>query len=166
MDDLYPAGPSDVPATLTRPSSLYKRQAWLAVGSLALFVALYFALAGWFGWTAWRLISSALAGSEDAIVHGLVGGCSAFLCVFMLKALFFMERGGAPSHVELRPEEQPQLFAFLYRLADEAGAPRPHRVYLSARVNAAVFYDLSVLNLLSLRARIWRSACRWSISSP
>ncbi|CAM3912940.1 M48 family metallopeptidase [Ectopseudomonas alcaliphila] len=148
MEDLYPAGPSDVPATLTRPSSLYKRQAWLAVGSLALFVALYFALAGWFGWTAWRLISSALAGSEDVIVHVLVGGCSAFLCVFMLKALLFMERGGAPNHVELHPEEQPQLFAFLYRLADEAGAPRPHRVYLSARVNAAVFYDLSVLNLL------------------
>jgi Zn-dependent protease with chaperone function len=148
MEDLYPAGPSDVPATLTRPSSVYKRQAWLAVGSLALFVALYFALAGWFGWTAWRLISSGLAGSEDAIVHFLVGGCSAFLCVFMLKALLFMERGGASSHVELRPEEQPKLFAFLYRLADEAGAPRPHRVYLSARVNAAVFYDLSVLNLL------------------
>ena len=148
MEDLYPAGPSDVPATLTRPSSVYKRQAWLAVGSLALFVALYFALAGWFGWTAWRLISSGLAGSEDAIVHFLVGGCSAFLCVFMLKALLFMERGGASSHLELRPEEQPKLFAFLYRLADEAGAPRPHRVYLSARVNAAVFYDLSVLNLL------------------
>ncbi|MGX8249526.1 hypothetical protein, partial [Escherichia coli] len=77
---------------------------------------------------------SALAGSEDLIVHVLVGGCSAFLCVFMLKALLFMERGGAPNHVELHPEEQPQLFAFLYRLADEAGAPRPHRVYLSARV--------------------------------
>ena len=44
--------------------------------------------------------------------------------------------------------EQPRLFDFLHRLADEAGAPRPHRVYLSARVNAAVFYDLSVLNLV------------------
>ena len=40
------------------------------------------------------------------------------------------------------------MFEFLYRLADEAGAPRPHRVFLSGRVNAAVFYDLTLLNLL------------------
>ncbi|MEZ4372528.1 MAG: M48 family metallopeptidase [Polyangiaceae bacterium] len=32
-------------------------------------------------------------------------------------------------------------------MADEAGAPRPYRVYISTRVNAAVFYDTSLLNL-------------------
>lgn len=148
MDDLYPAGPGNVPATLTRPTSAYKHQAWLAVASLALFVMLYFALVGWFGWTAWRLISTAVIGGDNAIGYFLVGGSAAFLCVFMLKALFFVNRGGAPDHVQILPEDQPKLFAFLNQLADEAGAPRPHRVYLSARVNAAVFYDLSIFNLL------------------
>lgn len=148
MDDLYPAGPSNVPATLTRPTTAYKHQAWLAVASLALFVMLYFTLVGWFGWTAWRLINIAVIGGDEALWCFLVGACAAFLCVFMLKALFFVNRGGAPGHVEIRPEDQPKLFAFLNQLADEAGAPRPHRVYLSARVNAAVFYDLSILNLL------------------
>lgn len=148
MEDLYPAGPQEVPATLTQPTSLYKRQAWLAVASLALFVVLYFALAGWFGWTAWRLVNIGLAGGEGALLAFGVGVCSGFLCIFMLKALLFVNRGGAPDDMEIKPDDQPQLFAFLNRLADEAGAPRPHRVFMSARVNAAVFYDLSIVNLL------------------
>jgi Zn-dependent protease with chaperone function len=148
MENLYPIGPQGAPAELTKPTSIYKKRAWLAVVSLAVFVALYFLLAGWFVWTAYRLIGEALAGGPDTFLHYLVGGCAIFLAVFMLKALFFISRGGAPDAVQVTPEEQPRLFAFLYRLADEAGAPRPAKVYLSARVNAAVFYDLSILNLI------------------
>ena len=33
-------------------------------------------------------------------------------------------------------------------MADEIGAPKPHRVFLTSEVNAAVFYDLSLLNLI------------------
>src|SRR3990167_3992094 len=148
MENLYPAGAGNVLANLTQPNSRYKRQAWLAVASLALFVLLYFALAGWFGWTAFRLIRTGLDGGEGALLSFLTGGCAGFLGIFMLKALFFVQRGGAPDDVEIKPDNQPELFAFLNRLADEAGAPRPHRVFISPRVNAAVFYDLSVLNLL------------------
>jgi Zn-dependent protease with chaperone function len=148
MENLYPAGPVQVPASLTRPSSVYKRQAWLAMGSLALFVALYFALSIWFGWTAWRMLSALAAGARPDLLGIVTGAASAFLCIFMVKALFFVNRGGASDQHEIREADQPQLFAFLNQLADEAGAPRPHRVFLSARVNAAVFYDLSLLNLL------------------
>ena len=145
--DLYPRGPKDVPAELTQPTATYKH-AWLALASLALFVALYIALAGWFVWTAYRMFGEAAAGGPDKGWHLLISVSAAFLAVFMLKALFFIQRGGAPDAVEVTAAEQPRLFAFLHRLADEAGAPRPKRVYLSARVNAAVFYDLSILNLL------------------
>jgi len=148
MEKLYPAGPQGVPAALTQPSAIYKRRAWLAMASLALFVVIYFALAGWFVWTAYRMFGEAAAGDQDQLLSFLIGGCAAFLALFMLKALFFVQRGGASDAVEVTAAEQPRLFEFLYRLADEAGAPRPKRVYLSARVNAAVFYDLSILNLL------------------
>ena len=37
---------------------------------------------------------------------------------------------------------------YLEALLSKAGAPRPHKVYVSPRVNAAVFYDLSILNLV------------------
>jgi len=148
MSNTYPLGPQAVPAHLTRPTSAYKRRAWLALASLALFALLYVALAGWFVWTAYRVLGEAIGGGPQALWHYLIGGSAAFLAVFMLKALVFLKRGGAPDAIEVTPAEQPRLFDFLHRLADEAGAPRPKRVYLSARVNAAVFYDLSVVNLL------------------
>ncbi|WP_269533348.1 M48 family metallopeptidase [Chitinimonas sp. BJYL2] len=148
MHTLYPAGPEQVPQQLTRPSAAFKRQAWIAVLSLGVFVALYLALTAWFGWTAYWHLGELFAGSEDTILHLIVGVCAAFLAVFMVKAVFFVRRGGNVDDFELTPAQQPDLFAFIYRLADEAGAPRPKRVFVSARVNAAVFYDISVLNLL------------------
>lgn len=144
----YPAGPESVPDDLTRPGAAYRRNAWIAGLGLALFVLLYLALAAWFGWTAYRLLDSMARGGRDGIMLFLVGSCALFMAVFMVKALFFVRRGSPPDALEVTQRDQPRLFAFLHRLADEAGAPRPHRVFLSARVNAAVFYDLSLLNLI------------------
>jgi Zn-dependent protease with chaperone function len=146
--DLYPAGPSNVSADLTKPTSAYKQRAWWAVASLALFVVLYIALASWFVWTAYRLYSEAMRGGTGVLFNYFIGTCAAFLAIFMLKALVFVKKGSTANDVEVTQADQPRLFAFLYRLADEAGAPRPTRVFLSARVNAAVFYDLSVINLI------------------
>ncbi len=149
MDTLYPAGPGSIPANLTAPSATYRRHAWLAMAGLLGFVTFYLALMGWFAWTSYRLIGALFAGTSDNVIAALVvGGCAAFLTVFMAKALVFIKRGAQSDDIELKPADQPQLFAFLHRLADEAGAPRPHRVYASARVNAAVFYDLSIANLI------------------
>ena len=146
--DHYPAGPATVPAELTAPRAAYRQRAWLAMGLLALFVLLYLFLSGWFVWTSWRLFAAAADGGKDAFIGVIIGICASFLAVFMLKALFFVKHGGQIDDVEVTAAGQPRLFAFLHRLADEAGAPRPHRVFLSAQVNAAVFYDLSILNLL------------------
>ncbi|HEX8849980.1 MAG TPA: M48 family metallopeptidase, partial [Gemmatimonadaceae bacterium] len=145
----YPVGPTTVPANLTRPPATYNRRAWLAVGGLLLFVALYALLTGWLGWTAYRLIHSAVQGGGDAFVGVVVGIGAAFLTVFMVKSLFFIKRGQVgDAALEVKAADQPELFAFLHRLADEAGAPRPHRVFLSPRVNASVWYDLSLVNLV------------------
>ncbi len=147
MDHVYPAGPRSVPPDLTRPTRAYRTHAWLAMGGLLLFVLLYLALASWFTWTAYRLFAS-LAHGADPLWTFVAGVCSAFLAVFMWKALVFVKHRHAIDDIEVTAPEQPRLFSFINRLADEAGAPRAHRVFLSPRVNAAVFYDLSVLNLL------------------
>lgn len=148
MDHIYPAGPESVPDNLTRPTTAYKQRAWLAMAGLMFFVLIYFFLAGWFAWTAYRLIAGAITGGGEALVGIVVGAAAAFLAVFMLKALVFVKRSDQSGDIEITAADQPRLFAFLHRLADEAGAPRPNRVFVSPRVNAAVFYDLSILNLL------------------
>jgi Zn-dependent protease with chaperone function len=147
MDHVYPAGPAAVPADLTKPTAAYRHRAWLAMGGLALFVVLYIALTGWFTWTAYRLLSSAFNGG-DAFVGVVMGTAAAFLAVFMWKAVFFIQHRYEIDDIEVTAGQQPRLFAFINRLADEAGAPRAHRVFLTPHVNAAVFYDLSILNLL------------------
>jgi Zn-dependent protease with chaperone function len=149
MDHVYPPGPATVPPNLTAATAAYKHRAWLAMAGLAAFIVLYFALSGWFAWTAWRLFDGMFGkGGSFDLFQFVAAVCAAFLAVFMLKALFFIQHRFDVEDIEITRQEQPKLFEFIDRLADEARAPRAHKVYLSARVNAAVFYDLSLLNLI------------------
>lgn len=147
MEDIYPQGPAAVPDRFARASASYRRHAWLAMIGLALFVLAYGGLAGWFVWIGVRAVAGVLA-SDFGFERLFAAGCAWFLSAFMLKSLFFVRKGSGSDGIEITRAEQPRLFAFLDRLADEAGAPRPHRVFLSGAVNAAVFYDLSLLNLV------------------
>ena len=145
MITLTPRSQPTLLAELPQPSSTYKRQVWLAVTGLLVFMALYFVLAGWFLYTAYRMT----LGSDTIAPEGaFIAFCALFLAMMMLKPLFFVSHGGTDGSVEITEDEQPRLFAFLHALADAAEAPRPHRVFLAANVNAAVFYDLSALNLI------------------
>lgn len=132
---------------LAQPSASYKRSARLAVAGLLGFVLAYFALAGFFLWNAWRLGRTAMHANEGGGLW-LVVACNVFFGLFMLKSIFSVRNATPPGLTEITAKEEPRLFAFLHELADTAGAPRAHRVFLSNRVNAAVFYDLSLLNLL------------------
>jgi len=145
--DLYPPTPAGVPADLTAPTSAYRRHAWLAFAGLMLFVAVYVGLTGYLGWIVWSLLSDAFTGG-NVVVGVLLSVVPAFFLFFLVRGLFVVKHRQDPSLIEVTEQEQPELHAFVNRVADDAGAPRPHRVYLSARVNAAVFYDLSFWNLL------------------
>ncbi|MBC8025436.1 MAG: M48 family metalloprotease, partial [Steroidobacteraceae bacterium] len=149
MEHVYPPGPATVPPNLTAATAAYKRHAWLAMLGLAAFIASYFALSAFFAWTAWRLFSGMLGDGGNFDLWGFIAAIGAgFLAVFMLKALVFIQHRYEIDDIEITRAEQPRLFEFIDRLADEARAPRAHKVFLSPRVNAAVFYDLSLLNLI------------------
>ncbi|MEL6810615.1 MAG: M48 family metallopeptidase [Bacteroidota bacterium] len=144
MQSLYTKGPENVPAGFTKPSPSFRKHVWLAILGLFFFAVLYIVLMTWFG----RLAYHAWISGEGFWSVLLAGGY-AFLCLFMLKSLFFLSKKEEnPLRRYLTQEEEPVLFDYLYKLADEAGAPRPHKVFLTDRVNASVSYDLSILNLI------------------
>ncbi len=137
-----------VPDGFTQPPSSYRFRAWLAMIGLLVFIALYISLACWFSYTAYRMIAGVFAGGNGAVAGFFAAIPSAFLAIFMWKALFFVRQGSNQHGIEINDGNQPELHRFLRELADEIGAPRPHRVFLAPNVNAAVFYDLSILNLI------------------
>ncbi|RYZ04381.1 MAG: Zn-dependent protease with chaperone function [Myxococcales bacterium] len=145
---LLPPPPPAVPPDLTRATARYKRHAWLAFLGLLGFVTLYVALTGWFCFTSARLFYDLFKGGGDGFADAVGGALCGLLGAFLLGALFFLKSGGKEKDLEVTAQQEPALFEFLNALADRAGAQRPHRVFLSMRVNAAVFYDLSLLNLL------------------
>ena len=138
------ASPQDLPPALKKQRRIYKQRALIAMAGLVLFVAFYFFLAGWFSWTAYHLFFQA----PGTFVNILCGLMSGFLALFTIKSLFHVQHNTPSSYVEITAQQEPTLFAFLYRLADLAGAPRPKKVFLSNQVNAAVFYDVSFFNLI------------------
>jgi Zn-dependent protease with chaperone function len=144
LSNVYPPSPA-VPPGLTEPSAAYKRHAWLALAGLLAFVAVYLGLTGYLGWAVYRLVRGGLSGNVGSFFLALGPG---FFLAFLLRGLFVIKHAKDESLVELQRADEPTLFAFLDRLADETKAPRPHRVFVSGRVNAAVFYDLSFWNLL------------------
>ncbi len=148
MDAPYPTSPSNVPPDLTAPTASYRRQTWASVGALLAFALVYLGLAGWFGRTAWRLIEGGFSSNGVGPVGFLLAVPPLFLFAFLAKGLFFVRRGTIGDALEVTAADEPVLFAFIHRVADEAGAPRPHRVFLTPDVNASVFHDLSFRNLV------------------
>ncbi|MGJ4788068.1 M48 family metallopeptidase [Leptospira koniambonensis] len=146
MDFVYPENPLHVPKDLTTPTANLKRNLWLAVVGLIGFAVIYITIAAWFTWATFYLITAGFESRHSNLYTIISAMASGIISFFMLKALFFVKKGEISQEYEVTEKTEPKLFKFLYRLADETGAPRPHRVFLSSRVNACVFYDLSILN--------------------
>jgi len=144
MNSLYTKGPSNVPEGITKPNKSFKKHVWLSVIGLLLFISLYFLLTIWFAKLSYNLFLG-----NGGFWNMLLAVGFAFLSIFMVKSLFFVtKRQKDLLRKYLNQKDEPVLFDYLYKLADEAGAPRPHKVFLTNRVNASVSYDLSIFNLI------------------
>ncbi len=144
----YPQAPVGVPDALLIPTRTYKRHVWLAVAAILAFIFLYGGLLGYFAWFVYRVFGGAMMAGQGRVQAFFVSLPAMFFLSFLLQGLFAFRRGQRDDLVEIFETDEPQLFLFLRRVSQETGAPFPHRVFLSARVNAGVFYDVSLRNLL------------------
>lgn len=142
-----PPGPEFVPPALAKPTRAFKMHAWLATFAFIAFVAVYLGLTFWLGAMVYRFLRD---GIKENIFIGLLEAFVPALLLFVLvRGIFAIKRAqDMKDLVEVKPEAEPELFAFLHDIADKVGAPRPHRVFLAPEVNAAVFYDLGFINFI------------------
>jgi Zn-dependent protease with chaperone function len=143
VDALWPRTPPSPPAGLGAVTPAYRRHLAAALAALFAFVGLYLALLGWLARTWWALWP------KGALAFWVGGAPLLLLLAFLASGLFAIRRRSyGPAARELTAADEPVLFAFLHRVADEAGAPRPHRVFLVPDVTAAVAYDVAIWNLV------------------
>ncbi len=145
----YPPSPANPPEDMLRPTARYRLQVAVVLFSLLVFLVFYGALVLASGWLLFESAVYPIGRIGFGTVVLKIGACfmSGMLFVFLVKGLFKIQRDDRSGLVEVTEAEEPRLFAFLRGLTAETGAPMPKHVYLSAEVNAAVFYDHSVLSL-------------------
>lgn len=148
--DLYPPSLPDIPKDLTRPSARYRQLVGVVLFSLVLFLVFYLALLAGSGWLFWYCVTYDMVGVNRFTLFLKIASVamSGMLFLFLLKALFKRHKREMGVQIEITEKEEPRLFQFIRNLCQETGAPFPYRVFLSPDVNAAVFYNTSLLNLL------------------
>lgn len=78
------------------------------------------------------------------LVPVIVGG---ILVVFMVKPLF-APRSKEMEPLPLTPESEPRLHAFIHRLCEVVGAPRPRRIVVDCEANASAGFRRGLVSLL------------------
>lgn len=149
----YPPSPLNVPESVTAIRPGFKKEVVRTTWSILFFFIVYIVL---------FLLSLALAaacvyggvavllalGGTWGILLGLgLIGVGLMVFFFLIKFLFAVNKYDRSGMIEITETEQPLLFAFIRKLAADTGTPFPKHIYLSADVNASVFYDSSFLSM-------------------
>jgi Zn-dependent protease with chaperone function len=151
---LYPPAPAGVPPRFTRPSTAYRVRTLAVLAGLLAFLLLYLALVAGVSYAAYWLVlhPPPIPSGRGAILVlvAYLGSIAALvmLLLFLAKGLFKAQRTDRHTYLPVTRQQQPELFAFIDRVCEETAAPKPAGVYVSPDVNAAVFYDTSLVNLV------------------
>jgi Zn-dependent protease with chaperone function len=147
LSDLYPRGPEVVPPDLTALTARYRGEVVLVALGLLVFAAVYVGLLGAALYGVVWIWQHDLRGQGSVALALLGTAVLVAIVVFLGKGLFRTQRRDPRTHIEVTRADEPLLFAFLDRLVADTGAPSPAKVFLSWEVNAAVFYETTILSL-------------------
>lgn len=145
----YPPAPVGVPISVTEPSAAFKKQVLSVMSTILLFLFVYILMLV----LSVVLVGVCIYGGLMIVANlrgmfGILGGLGlismgVMVFIFLIKFLFAVSRFDNSGSIELKEKDQPELFAFVRQVATDAQAPFPKKIFLSADVNAAVFYNSS-----------------------
>lgn len=145
----FPPVPASADKGILKPSAAFNKNVYRSIGAVILFVLIYLllllAVIGIaFAFGALGVTVMVANVSFLTLVLGVALIASGILLIyFVIKFLFKRNAVDHSGMIEVSEKDQPQLFRFIRQLTNEANAPFPKRIFLSADVNAAVFYDSS-----------------------
>ncbi|MDR6195856.1 M48 family metallopeptidase [Siphonobacter sp. SORGH_AS_0500] len=146
---IYPPSPKGISPTLTEPSNAYKRQVKTVTTSIITFIIVYIvlflasiALTIACGFVGILLFSKFSYSGVFILGLGLVG-FGLLTIFFLIKFMFAIKKEDTSELIEISEEDEPDLYKFIYQIAEDTKAPKPKKIFLSHNVNAAVFYDSS-----------------------
>ena len=131
------------------PLASLRNQGKNLVFSIVMFLIAYFlvmamalGLAFAFGFLGFQFLKN-----DPGLISLFCGGGMIFIgasiIYFMVKFIFSVTKDENPMRMEIRESDHPQLFSFLKELTTETQTRFPKKIFLSADVNARVFYDSS-----------------------
>lgn len=149
----YPKIKGPVPQNITAVSADYKKQVLQVFLSMMLFILVYLAiLVGTLVLAYYSLIGGVMViVAKPSFITLILGAgiiCMGGLLVyFMLKFLFSAKADDRSHLIEVTADQEPVLFAFIAEVCNETQTDFPKKIFISADVNASVFYNSSFWSL-------------------
>jgi len=150
----YPPMPEGADNSIIKPSKAFKREVYRSLSAVILFVLTYIfllvttiAIATFFCFLGYTILS-AHVGLWGILAGVGIAVAGLMLVFFVIKFLFKWDKINYSDKAEIYEAEQPELFKFIYKVTEETGANKPKRIFLTADVNAGVFYDSSFWSMI------------------
>jgi Zn-dependent protease with chaperone function len=135
-------------------SSEFKTQTTKAIFSIVLFAFIYiFLLLSAAGLTALCIYGGVMLIVSFprliTIVLGIgLGSLGILILIFLLKFIFKSHKVDRTHLYEIKKEEEPEFFILISEIVEDVKTSFPKKIYLSADVNAAVFYDSNLWSMI------------------
>ncbi len=153
INDNYPPAPTNVPPKLTEASEAFRAQVGSVIAAIFAFALTYLFLVGlsfallWLCVKVGMFIIMEVRGFWPLLLGIGLMLMGLMVIFFLLKFLFASAEGSGDNGIEIQESDDPQLFSFIRKVADEVGTHFPKKVFLIPDVNASVFYSSSFWSL-------------------
>lgn len=145
----YPEGPKNIPTEISKIPISYAARVLLVLLAIIAFIFIYSAMLAGSAYLVYISIIYNVVKITKLTLLLKIGSIatSVMLFLFIIKFIFKQHRQDNSMMIELKEKDYPELFSFIRILAQDVGAPFPKKIFASPDVNAAVFYNSSILSL-------------------